>query len=202
MYFLRYNVFPAESHPRYEILGEALVCCWIERAALEEADEVARCELQQNHWRILARDSADEVTEADFEDHDVWRSYYEQALMDKEVYQYHLSPRHPVYWVITSVQEESSGEVAEAHYFLCGDNICEEDEDVYDPAFWTGEREETAVEGARESLAEAGWRVRTILKQGPCAHSDVPEDMQVYFDEAEEHGACLVFVHDEPEKPQ
>ena len=35
-----------------------------------------------------------------------------------------------------------------------------------------------------------------FLANEPCGWDDVPEEMVQYYDEAEEDGACLVFVHD------
>jgi hypothetical protein len=204
MHFLRYSVVPAAEHPERERLGEGLVLCWIERPSLAEADKAARRELQEQKWKVLAREDATAVTEADAGGDEEWLRCSRQALRDGEVFVSHLSPRYPVYWVIAGVREDSTSETAEAHYFLAGESIRHEGEDLYDPTFWTGECERTALQGAREAIAEGGWTVTGILQQGPCGRGNVPDELLLYEDEAKEAGACLVFVHagEEPEAPE
>src|SRR5690242_12025419 len=122
MYYLEYRILPAPDHPREALLGEGLACCWIECDSVEEADETARTFITQESWLIVGREYGEVVTEEDCEDDD-FRAYHEQALTDKEVFVIHQSPRHPVYWITAEVEEEGSGQTAEAHYFLCGESI-------------------------------------------------------------------------------
>jgi hypothetical protein len=196
MFFLRYSIVPAADHPRFDELGEALVLCWIERASLAEADEVARHDIARQQWQILEREAGEAVTAADYDSDDDFRERYEQALIDKEVYQYYLSPRYPVYWVNAALRQGS--ETAEAHYFLCNEALREEGDDVYDPAFWDGEREEAVFQAALEAIREAGWELTAPLEGRPCGRGDVPEELLGPYDKAEEGPTpCLVFLHDE-----
>src|SRR6516162_8705769 len=107
MYFLHYRVIPAKANPERDCLGEGLVCCWIERPSLAEADRVARREIRGRKWQILERETAEQVTAEDYAEDLEWQQYYEQALLDKEVFLYHVSPRFPVYWVSAIVEQGS-----------------------------------------------------------------------------------------------
>ena len=193
MYFLRYSAFPTEVHPEQAVLGEAFICCWIERPTLAAADKQARKDITSQHWRITQRDAAAKVKDTDYDDDDSFGEYYEQALIDKEVYLYNLSPRFPVYWVVAHVQREA--DVAEAHYFLTGESLVDEGENIAVPAFWDSRRD-AVLAAAREAITEAGWKILAIASDKPCGREDLPEEMHFYYDETEENGACLVLVHD------
>jgi hypothetical protein len=196
MYFLRYSLAPAADHPRAEELGEAVVLCWIERASLAEADKVARKDIARQKWQVLEREAGKAVTAADYDRDDELRERYKQALVDKEVYSYHLSPRYPVFWVNAAIRR--GDERGEAHYFLCNAAFSDDEADVYDPAFWDGEREAVVFRAALEAIEEAGWTVTAPLEGRPCGRGDVPEELVDYYDEAEEGPTpCLVFLHDE-----
>jgi hypothetical protein len=194
MFFLRYNAIPGKAHPEREVLGDAFVCCWVERKTLAEADKVARRNIKHEKWEILERDAAEKVTEADYEEGDDWLEFYLQALTDKEVYVFHTSPRYPVLRVIAAVERRAPREVAEAHYFLSGESLVGEGGDVAVPNFWNAVRRQLALKAAREAIAEAGWKVTRVVFEQPCGQRDLPEDFHGYYDEAEEVGSCLVFV--------
>ncbi len=194
MFFLRYSAFPTELHPEYNLLGEAFICCWIDEPTLAAADKVARRDIENQLWRIHEREAGEKVTEANYAEDDDWLEYYRQALTDKTVYLFHESPRFPVYWVVANVQQGE--EVAEAHYFLLGASLIDEDESVAVLGFWKGARRRTALDAARTAIAEAGWKLLEIVSDKPCGREDLPEEMHLYYDETEENGAALVFVHD------
>jgi hypothetical protein len=202
MYFLRYQVLPGADHPEADRMGEGLVCCWVDRPSLAEADAVARADITGQGWDILGREAGEEVTAADYEPDHEWLPYYEQALTDGEVFVYHTSPRHPVYWVSAIVTRASPPETAEAHYFLCGEAVAEEGDDIYDPAFWGGDRGRAAAEAAREVIAAEGWTVAGSLEGRPCERDDPPEDLVEFYDAAEDDGSCLVFLRDEGAPPE
>jgi hypothetical protein len=196
MYYLEYCVLPGANNPRREQLGEGLVCCWIDRPSLTEADRVAQRIIRREHWDVLERQCGEVATEADHAGDEEWLGYYRQALTDKEVFAFHLSPRHPVYWLTASVARESPAEAAEAHYFLSGASILQEGEDLYDPGFWSAELERVAEAGATEAITAAGWMVPAVAQRRPCGRGDLPEELVPYYDEAEEAGSCLVFLQE------
>ena len=196
MYFLRYQVLPNAGHPEADRVGEGLVCCWIDRPTLDEADALAQVDIAGQGWDILERETAEEVTAADYEPDHEWLAYYEQALTDGVVFVYHTSPRHPVYWVTVPVTQASPPETAEAHYFLCGEAVAGAEDDIYDPAFWSSDRGRAAVDAAREVIASEGWAVAGEPAGRPCGRRELPADLIEFYDEAEEEGSCLVFLRD------
>lgn len=197
MFFLRYRVLPSESHPNAVVSGEGLVNCWVNRPTLATADRVARGDIARRGWEVLEREAADEVTADAYDDEDGWRTYYEQALTDREVFVYHTSPRYPLYWVVASVEGGDPPGACEAHYFLCGEQLAGEGELVASPDFWDEYRRQTAQDAARAAVAGAGRAVAAIVSHRPCGRRDLPEELRFYYDEAEGSGACLVFVDDE-----
>jgi hypothetical protein len=195
MYFLRYEVSPAPTNPNRETYGLGYICCWIERDSLEEADQVARQDISEEKWQILERDCGEETSPQKYEEDEESLQYYEQALIDKEVYVYHLSPRFPVYWITAKVKDKQSNELCEAYFFLCGEDIAEHEDALYEPDFWTGKNQQTALKSARKFISEEGYKVVSILQEQPCGRGDLHEDMIQFYDEAETSGSCLVFVH-------
>ena len=196
MFYLQYRVLPSAANPRREQLGEGLVCCWIDRPTLRQADRVARHTIQRQHWEVLEREYGEPAGEIEHGDDEEWVRCYRQALTDKEVFAFNLSPRFPVYWVTASVARNSSPEVAEAHYLLAGASIVQDGDDLYAPDFWSEGLAQLAVAGAVEAVEAEGWVVTEVLRRCPCGRGDVPEELVFAYDEAEDSGSCLVFLHD------
>lgn len=197
MFYLRYRVRPTNDHPEREMLGEGMVCCWIERPSLAEADGIAQEAIRDEQWDVLESEEGREIREEEYDADDEDLEFYQQAVLDKEVFVFHTSPRYPVFHVEAEVTDAQSVTTAEAHYFLCGESILREGEDVYDPAFWAGERQEIALTAATDAIREAGWAVVRVVLAEPCGRDDLPEELLSFYDEAEEAGACVVFVHDD-----
>src|SRR5262245_23378657 len=65
MFYLQYRVLPSSGNPRREQLGEGLVCCWIDRPTLRQADRVARRAIQRENWEVLEREFGEAAGEAD-----------------------------------------------------------------------------------------------------------------------------------------
>jgi hypothetical protein len=198
MFYLQYRVLPGATNPRREQLGEGMVCCWIDRPTLRGADRVARRAIRRDHWDVLEREVGEPAAESDHGDDEGWVRYYRQAVIDKEVYLFNLSPRFPVYWVTASVTRKSSREAAEAHYLLAGASIVQDGDDLYAPDFWSPELEQLAVAGAVEAVEAEGWVVTEVSHRRPCGRGDVPEELVFAYDESEESGCCLVFFRDGP----
>ncbi|MDB5311217.1 MAG: hypothetical protein JWO38_5419, partial [Gemmataceae bacterium] len=101
-----------------------------------------------------------------------------------------------VYWVTISVQKGYPSVSAEAHYFLGNEAVMEEDEDPFAPDFWDSYRE-TAVAEAVAEITGAGYTIAAVVSDQPCNRDELPEDLVPYYDEAEDSGSCLVFIHDD-----
>jgi hypothetical protein len=197
MYFLSYQVKPSKIHPERERYGDSWVNCWIGRRTLRAADRIARRELESQHWDIVQRETAEVVTADSYDADDINRQYYEQALLDESVFVYHISPRYPVFGVIAEVEQDSPRERCTALYLITGESLFRKREkSVAEVNFWDKVRRELAIAEARKAIRDAGWKVVSIQESWPCGQSDLAEDMHFYYDEAEESGACLVFIHD------
>jgi hypothetical protein len=196
MFFLRYVAPPGQTHPERAVLGDAYICCWVDRKTLATADRVARRQIKRKKWEILERDAREKVTEQDYEEGDDWLDFYRQALTDGDVYVFHTSPRYPVFCIVASVKrlKQNRVEIADAHYFVAGNSLVKEDELVGVPNFWNAVRRQLALRAAREAIVNAGWKVTRIVSEQPCGQRDLPEDFHSYYDETEKLGACLVFV--------
>lgn len=191
MYFLRYTAVPASDAQPIE----ALICCWVERPTLAEAEAFVLQELD-GEWDVVEREVGEPVTADAYDPEDDHLAYYHQALTDGEVIVVYTAPRHPVYWVTATVEQEGEPNKSEAHYMISAESIAREGEDVFAPDFWSGKMVELAEQAAKEFIGEAGYQVVAMTASRPCGRRDVPEDMQDFYDEAEESGSCLVFVHE------
>ena len=195
-YFFCCEAKPDPEHPQRERVGAAVVNGWVRAESKAKARTIFEQELEGLHLIPEHLKEPEMHRLEDYEEDAAGREYFEQAQLDGEVVVCHLCPRYPVYWVTAAVERGSSAEVAEVHYFLCADSIRQEGEDLYDPDFWTGERERTALKAALAAIREAGWTVTSYLEKRPCGRDDVPEQLVAYYDEAEESNACLVFIHE------
>ena len=198
MFFLRYDALPGKTHPDRATVGDTYICCWIDRKTLATADRVARRHIKSEKWEILERDAGEKVTEQDYEDGDNGLDFYRQALTDGDVYVFHTSPRYPVFCIVASVERRKARKVetAEAHYLVAGFSLVAETERVDVPNFWNAVRRQFALRAGREAIVKAGWKLTRVVSEQPCGQRDLPDDFHGYYDEAEELGACLVFVHD------
>lgn len=75
--------------------------CWIERPTLDEAVRVARAGIEEEGWIVDEPDEAYAVDAATYPPGGDGREYFEQALIDKEVFVFHMYPE---------VDEESADE--------------------------------------------------------------------------------------------
>lgn len=195
---LGYAVTPSEAHPDYETHGEAFAVCWILSPSLARAEETARAALSSQGLEILEQEYGDRVTRESYEEGDELLDYFEEAQVEREVFLFHCSPRFPVYRVVVSVRQGQ--EVAEAHYLVAGESLMGEDDDLYDLEFWTPGRAEQAAAAALRLVEESGWTAGNLLSSEPINYGDVAEDLQEFYDHAEEDGECLVLVRSEVER--
>lgn len=198
MYALTIVANTTAEHPDHGRLGEAFVGCWVERDTEQEAEEVARALIVADGWEVVRTEEISVVNAEDYEDDEEYRQYYEQALEDKEVFVFHVCPRHPVYFLRFAITSDSSDENAtEARVWISNEAI-DDDSDPLDPAFWSGERVEKAIALAIDVITNNGYQVASTLEQSPCSRDETSDDCE-FYDDAEADGLCLVF--DPPESP-
>lgn len=92
MFFILFEATPRrDSHILPQVAG-ALVSCWIQRATLEEAIDVAKTNILAEGWIIDEPDEAYEVDENTYPSGKEGCEYFEQALIDQEVFVFHCFP--------------------------------------------------------------------------------------------------------------
>ncbi len=197
MYVLTVVAVTTEQHADHGRIGGAYVACWIDRDTEEQAVTVAHDMIVADNWDVLRTEEISIVTDADYDGDDEYRQYYEQALIDKAVLVFNVYPRFPVYYVtfeITPTSNQNSANLARA---WIANEAVDDEYDPMEPDFWSGDRLTKAVSLAADAIAGNGYDVIRIIDQGPCSCDDSSDDCQ-FFDDAEEDGLCLVFVHDQP----
>ena len=95
MYFLTFHAVPLPQNARSSDLGGAFICCWIDRPTLGEADRVAREWIASEEWQVDNREEAYLIDRSDYGDNNASLQYYEQALIDREVFVFHTYPAAP-----------------------------------------------------------------------------------------------------------
>ena len=197
MYALTVVAVTTKQHADHGKIGEAYVACWIDRDTEEQAIAVAHDMIVADSWDALRTEEISIVTDADYDDDDEYRQYYEQALTDKEVLVFNVCPRFPVYYVTFEITPTSNENAAnEARVWIANEAI-DDDYDPMEPDFWSGNRVTKAISLATDAIAENGYYVIRLIDQCPCSRDDSSDDCQ-FYDDAEEDGLCLVFVHDQP----
>jgi hypothetical protein len=92
VFFLMFHAVPSDAHPQSLSIGGAYVSCWIERPTLDEADEVARQWIRSHDWENEEREEAYAIDRSAYENEPSGLEYYEQALIDAEVFVFHTYP--------------------------------------------------------------------------------------------------------------
>lgn len=188
---LGFSILPLPEHEGYETHGEAFAACWILHHDLQAAEGLARAALAEGHWQILELEYSEEVSSADYEQGDELLEFFEQAQVDREVYVFHMSPRHPVCRAV--FEAHRGAERAEAHFFVSGESLSD-GASLYDVEFWSSERVERVRSAGEAQVVAAGWQVASLLGTGPICFRDLPASLQEPYDQAEEHGDCLTFA--------
>jgi hypothetical protein len=89
MYFVLFEATPRRNARIAPAAAGAYVSCWIERPTLDEAVRVARSGIEAQGWIVDEPDEAYEVDAATYPPGNQGREYFEQALIDKEVWAFH-----------------------------------------------------------------------------------------------------------------
>lgn len=198
MFVLTVLAVTTSEHPDHGRVGEAYVSCWIDRDEEEDAIAVARDLIISDGWEVVRIEEISTVTEANYDDDDEYRRYYEQAVTDKEVVVFHVCPMFPVFRMSFEIAPVSEGNTAcEATAWVANEYVGA-DYDPMEPDFWSGARVERAIAHVTEAVSENGYDVIRLLDQFPCRRDETSDDCQ-FYDDAEENGICIVFVHDQLE---
>lgn len=161
---------------------------------------MAERNIKSQQWKILSLDEIWRIPRGHYETEDDGLQYYEQALIDREVYVFHQSPKYPVYCVEYEVvpmkknKRFSQDIVAIAKYWVVNKKVSSSS-DVFNN-FWdklTHQRK--AMSLGRQMIQSEAWRVTSIRGGTPVNYRSHIDDDQLtqYYEEAEEYGECLAF---------
>ena len=90
MKFITYHVKPTEEFDNQEEIGGAYVNCFIESDSNQQAQEIAIKQIAELYWKIIELEELTNIDEKSVSDEK--REYYEQALIDKEVFVFYNYP--------------------------------------------------------------------------------------------------------------
>lgn len=198
MYAITILAVTTAEHPDHGRIGEAYVDCWIDRDDEEDAIAVASEMIVSDGWEVACIKEISTVTEADYDEDDEYRMYFEQAVTDKEVLVFNVCPMFPVFCMSFEIAPTSAGNAACEAVAWVANEFLGEDYDPMEPDFWEGARVERAIAIATEAILENGYEVIRLLEHFPSRRDESSDDCQ-FYDDAEENGLCLVFIHDQPD---
>ena len=92
MYFFSIHGVPGPNNPDSVTVGGAFINCYINHATLDLAESIARKSIEEAGWQIVAIEESKIVNSSSFEEDSDGMKYYEQALVDKEVFAYFTYP--------------------------------------------------------------------------------------------------------------
>ena len=95
MYFIQFNTQPnRDKQPLTEYIG-ALILCWIDLQNSKKAQQRAQFVIEDLGWDIKSLENIFEVTEESYSDNAKGLEYYQQALIDNEVFVIHPWKKEP-----------------------------------------------------------------------------------------------------------
>jgi len=92
---MQYLIFDAAQDPTYKhdkTYGGASVGCWIKNQTAKSAILIAKGWIEDRGWVVLSLEEQYPVFEKDLEDNLEGKRYFEQALIDEEVFVFYTSP--------------------------------------------------------------------------------------------------------------
>jgi hypothetical protein len=90
MKFITYHVIPTEDLDKKDNIGGAYVNCFIESESSSHSQEIAKKQLSQLHWEIIELEELTIIDQNTVSEEN--KEYYEQALIDKEVFVFYTYP--------------------------------------------------------------------------------------------------------------
>lgn len=93
---MQYLIIDAAQDPTHhhdKEYGGATVGCWIKNQTKKNAYLIAKGWIEENGWVPLSLEDQISVSERDYEGKAEGRKYYDQALIDDEVFVFYTSPK-------------------------------------------------------------------------------------------------------------
>lgn len=91
IFFIEFHAIPTDSEHKLDCAG-AFVCCWIQDSSITDAQLRARMGIEKNGWLVTGSDSEPFQTSREQWLDDENLKYFDQALIDREVWVYHAYP--------------------------------------------------------------------------------------------------------------
>ncbi len=205
MIFAMYCVVPGPKHPDMDRVGIAYAVCWLRVRSFVEAKDLAEKNLRDQHWQILELKEIGRVPRGHYRAGDEGLAYYEQALVDREAYEIHLSPKYPVYCLDFEAAPMRANERfpknthADVKYWVSNEKVSSTS-DFYDD-FWGKEAHlRKAISLGKKAIESEKWRVTAVGEGRPVNIRSYPKDPVLiqYYEVAEEYGECLSFWYVDP----
>jgi hypothetical protein len=205
MIFAMYRVVPGPKHPDADRVGVSYVNCWLRVRSLVEAKDLAEKNLRDQHWQILELEEIERIPHGRYRDEDEGLAYYEQALIDREVYVNYISPKYPVYCVdFKAVPMRTNNKFprnthAYVKYWVVNRKVSSK-ADVYGDFWRKVKHVRKAISLGRKAIKNDKWRVTAVGEGRPVNFRSYPKDplLTQYYEEAEENGECLSFWYVNP----
>jgi hypothetical protein len=95
LYFLTYLARPKVGSESFESYDGAYINCWINAESEAQAAGHASASIARAGWVVESLEQSSIVTREDYADDNEGLQYFEQALIDKELYVFHTWPSSP-----------------------------------------------------------------------------------------------------------
>jgi hypothetical protein len=94
---MQYLIIDAVQDPTFahkKFYGGAAVGCWIKNQTKKNAYLIARGWIEDQGWVSLSLDDQYPVSDDDYKTKSEGKQYFERALIDEEVFVFHIFPIH------------------------------------------------------------------------------------------------------------
>jgi hypothetical protein len=94
---MQYLIIEAAQDPTYshkKEYGAASVACWIKNQTKRNAYLIAKGWIEEHGWVPLTLEEQYPVSEETYREKEEGRRYFQQALIDEEVFVFITSPKH------------------------------------------------------------------------------------------------------------
>lgn len=91
MFMIRLHATPSQESPDHGQCGGAYINCWIVAGSFEEATQRAQRDVRGFGWQPESVERAVRITREEC-DNERARELFDQAMIDKEVYEFHTYP--------------------------------------------------------------------------------------------------------------
>jgi hypothetical protein len=94
MHYLIIEAVQDPMHRHEEEYAGASVGCWIKNQTRKNACLIAKGWIEEHGWVVLSLEDQQVVSEGDYTDKSEGREYFEQALVDEQVFVFNTWPKH------------------------------------------------------------------------------------------------------------